>query len=66
MIGFFFNHTHAQFTRYIIKLKDKNGSPYSYFDPTAYLSQRAEIAEHDIALQLTVPDLPVNPLMLRK
>ena len=41
MIGSLFNHTHAQFTRYIIKLKDKNGSPYSISDPTAYLSQRA-------------------------
>ena len=61
LIGSFFNHTSAQFTRYIIKLKDKNGSPYSISDPTAYLSQRAidRRTRYDIAIDST--DLPANP-----
>jgi serine protease AprX len=61
MIGFFFNHTHAQFTRYIIKLKDKNGSPYSISDPTAYLSQRAIDRRTRYSISIDSTDLPVNP-----
>src|SRR6185312_11894115 len=43
------------------RLKDKNGSPYSIFNPTAYLSQRAidRRARYSIAIDST--DLPVNP-----
>jgi hypothetical protein len=61
LIGFFFNHASAQFTRYIITLKDKNGSPYSLSAPGSYLSQRAidRRERYDIAIDST--DLPVNP-----
>ena len=61
MIGSFFNHAHAQFTRYIIKLKDKNGSPYSISDPTAYLSQRAIDRRTRYSIAIDSTDLPVNP-----
>ena len=61
MIGFFFNHTSAQFTRYIIKLKDKNGSPYSFSDPTAYLSQRAIDRRTRYGIAIDSTDLPVTP-----
>src|SRR6476660_2282474 len=61
MIGFFFNHTHAQFTRYVIKLKDKNGSPYSVSDPTAYLSQRAIDRRTRYSIAIDSTDLPVDP-----
>ena len=64
MIGFFFNHTSAQFTRYIIKLKDKNGSPYSISDPTAYLSQRAIDRRTRYSIAIDSTDLPVNPSYL--
>src|SRR4030095_14255738 len=59
--GFFFDGTNAQFTRYIIKLKDKNGSPYSLSDPSVYLSQRAidRRTRYNIAIDST--DLPVTP-----
>ena len=61
LVGFFFDHTHAQFTRYIIQLTDKSNSPYSFSDPTVYLSQRAvdRRARYGIAIDST--DLPVNP-----
>ena len=61
MIGFLFNHTHAQFTRYIIKLKDKNGSPYSVSDPAAYLSQRAIDRRTRYSIAIDSTDLPVDP-----
>jgi len=61
LIGFFFNRTHAQFTRYILKLKDKDGSPYSLSDPTAYLSQRAIDRRERYGIAIDNTDLPVNP-----
>jgi len=61
LIGFSVNHTQAQFTRYIIKLKDKNGSPYSFSDPTAYLSQRAIDRRIRYGIAIDSTDLPVNP-----
>jgi len=61
LIGFFFDHIHAQFTRYIIQLKDKNGSPYSLSDPTVYLSQRAVDRRTRFNIAIDSTDLPVNP-----
>src|SRR5436190_1709557 len=39
--GFFFSNVNAQFTRYIVKLKNKNGTPYTFSNPQSYLSQWA-------------------------
>ena len=61
LIGFFFNHASAQFTRYIIRLKDKNGSPYSLSAPAAYLSQRAIDRRERYGIAIDSTDLPVNP-----
>src|SRR6476659_1444633 len=61
LIGSLFNHTCAQFTRYIIKLKDKNSSPYSISDPNAYLSQRATDRRTRYGIAIDSTDLPVNP-----
>src|SRR5258708_38037417 len=62
--GFFFSNASAQFTRYIVKLKDKNGTPYSLSSPLAYLSQRAidRRTRYNIAMDST--DLPVTPSYL--
>src|SRR5665213_1035835 len=51
----------AQFTKYVVKFKDKAGSPFSINDPSKYLSQRAisRRAKQNIAIDET--DLPVNP-----
>jgi len=59
--GFFLSHVNAQFTRYIVKLKNKNGTPYSFSNPKAYLSQRAidRRARYNIAIDSTA--LPANP-----
>jgi hypothetical protein len=61
LIGFSFNHSHAQFTRYIIKFKDKNGSSYSLSDPINYLSQRAIDRRTRYGIAIDSTDLPVNP-----
>src|SRR6187551_2667568 len=57
----FFAETRAQFTRYVIKLKNKGGSAFSLSNPIAYLSQRAidRRARYGIAIDST--DLPVTP-----
>jgi hypothetical protein len=51
----------AQFTRYLVKLKHKGGTPFSFSTPSAYLSQRAidRRTKYNIAPDST--DLPVNP-----
>lgn len=55
------NESQGQFTRYIVKLKDKGGSPYSFLTPLNYLSQRAvdRRARYNITIDST--DLPVTP-----
>lgn len=57
----FSNETEAQFTRYIIKFKDKNSSPYSLSNPLAYLSQRAVDRRTKYGIAIDSTDLPVNP-----
>lgn len=53
--------SHAQFSRYIIKLKDKGSNPFSISNPGQYLSQRAldRRARYNIAIDSA--DLPVTP-----
>ncbi len=56
----FFVDTRAQFTRYVIKLKNKGGSTFSLSTPGGYLSQRAidRRARYGIAIDST--DMPVT------
>ncbi|MDP4264046.1 MAG: S8 family serine peptidase [Bacteroidota bacterium] len=55
------SESQAQFTRYVVKLKNKGGTPYTIANPSAYLSQRAidRRARYGIAIDST--DLPVPP-----
>ena len=52
---------HAQFDKFIISFTNKNNSPYSLSNPSAYLSAKsiARRVKYNIALDST--DLPVNP-----
>jgi serine protease AprX len=59
--GFFFSNVNAQFTRYIVKLKNKNGTPYTFFNPQAYLSQRAIDRRTRYNISIDSTDLPVTP-----
>ena len=57
----FLNKTSAQFTRYIIKFKDKSGTPYTLSNPLAYLSQRAIDRRNRYGIAIDSTDLPVIP-----
>jgi hypothetical protein len=60
----FFTETEAQFTRYVVKLKNKDGTPFSFSTPTAYLSQKAINRRTKYGIAVDSTDLPVTPLYL--
>lgn len=47
-------------TRYWIKFKDKNGSPYSVSNPSAFLSAKALTRRANQNIQVDMTDIPVN------
>ena len=55
------NESQAQFTRYIVKLKNKGGSPYSISAPLSYLSQRSINRRTKYNIPIDSTDLPVTP-----
>lgn len=60
-IFFFAKPSSAQFTKYIIRFKDKSGTPFTISDPSKFLSARSiqrRIKQH-IAIDKT--DLPITP-----
>jgi len=57
----FFTDIHAQFTRYVVKLKNKGGNPFSLSTPTAFLSQRAVDRRTRYGIAIDSTDLPVTP-----
>src|SRR5438034_11617687 len=56
--------TNAQFTRYIVKLKNKGGTAYTFANPIAYLSQRAIDRRTKYSIAIDSTDLPVTPSYL--
>ena len=57
----FFGEARAQFTRYVIKLKNKDGNGFSLSTPTAYLSQRAIDRRTRYGIAIDSTDMPVTP-----
>src|SRR5450432_934634 len=58
--GIFFSFTaSAQYSRYIIRLKNKNGSAYSISNPSAYLSAKAIARRSRYKISIDSTDLPV-------
>ena len=51
----------GQFSRYLVKFKDKTGTPYTFSNPIAYLSQRAIDRRNRYGISIDSTDLPVNP-----
>lgn len=51
----------AQFTRYIVRLKDKGNASFTLANPGAYLSQRAIDRRTKYNIPLDSTDLPVTP-----
>jgi serine protease AprX len=58
---FLISESQAQFTRYLVKLKNKGGNPFSIANPIAYLSQRAIDRRTKYGIAIDSTDLPVTP-----
>jgi hypothetical protein len=50
----FFSDIHAQFTRYVVKLKNKGGNPFSLSIPQPIYHSELSTEEQDMVLLLTV------------
>ena len=59
-IVFLSQNSSAQFTRYVVKLKDKAGTPYSVDDPAKFLSARAITRRTKQHIPIDESDLPVS------
>jgi hypothetical protein len=57
----FFVEARAQLSRYVIKLKNKDGNPFSLSTPSAYLSQTAIDRRTRYGIAIDNTDLPVTP-----
>jgi len=61
LAAFFSLNLSAQFTKYIVKFKDKNGTPFSIDDPSKFLSQRAIERRIKQNISINETDLPIVP-----
>ena len=55
------SESQAQFTRYIVRLKNKGGTPYTFASPLSYISQRAIDRRVRYGIAIDSTDLPVTP-----
>lgn len=55
------SNSQAQFTRYVIRFKNKGGTPYTLSSPLSYLSQRAIDRRTKYNITIDSTDLPVTP-----
>lgn len=61
IITFFSLNLSAQFTKYIVKFKDKTSTPFSINDPSKFLSQRAIARRIKQNISIDETDLPIVP-----
>ncbi|MEP7278348.1 MAG: S8 family serine peptidase [Bacteroidota bacterium] len=57
---FFYFAGNAQYSRYIIRLKNKNGTAYSINNPSSYLSAKAIARRTRYKISIDSTDLPIN------
>ena len=55
------SESQAQFTRYLVRLKNKGGTPFTFSNPIAYISQRAIDRRTRYGISIDSTDLPVTP-----
>jgi hypothetical protein len=60
----FTSSSQAQFSKYIIKFKDKAGTPFSVNEPSQYLSARSILRRTRQKIAIDESDLPVTPRYL--
>ena len=56
----FYNDSNAQ-TRYLVQLKNKAGTPFTFSNPSTYLSQRAIDRRTRFGIAIDSTDLPATP-----
>jgi len=61
VVFLFLHESSAQFNRYVVKLKHKGNSPFSFSTPLNYLSQRALDRRTRYGISIDSADLPVTP-----
>ena len=52
---------HAQFSRYIVRFKDKGTNPFSIANPSQYLTARAILRRTKYGIAIDSTDLPITP-----
>ncbi|MEP7142574.1 MAG: S8 family serine peptidase [Ferruginibacter sp.] len=57
-------NTFAQYSRYIIRLNDKAGTPFSISDPSKFLTPRSISRRARYNIPVDQSDLPINPAYL--
>src|SRR5690242_9200625 len=60
LLGFFFYNSNAQFSRYVIRFRNKGNNTFTVANPSAYLSQRALDRRTRYHIQIDSLDLPVT------
>ena len=58
---FLLNAAMAQFTRYVVRFKNKGGTPHTIANTSTYLSQRAIDRRVKYSIPIDSTDLPVSP-----
>lgn len=61
LMAFAATETNAQFSRYIIRFKDKGTNPYSISNPSQYLTARAIARRTRYSIPIDSADLPITP-----
>ncbi len=56
--------SHAQFSRYIIRLKNKTGTPFTISNPSQFLTQRSINRRTRYNIPIDTTDLPIPPSYL--
>jgi hypothetical protein len=64
LVCLFIHEANAQYSRYMVRLKNKGGSPYSLLNPSVYLSPRALARRANYSISVDSTDLPVTPSYL--
>src|SRR5437868_5068855 len=57
----FTQHSQAQFSKYVIRFKDKAGTPFNLNNPSQYLSARAIQRRTRQNISVDSTDLPITP-----
>ncbi|HSQ44596.1 MAG TPA: hypothetical protein VLM16_06340, partial [Ginsengibacter sp.] len=61
LLGFFSIYASAQFTKYIVRFKDKAGTPFTIDNPSGYLSAKAIARRTKQNIAIDETDLPITP-----